>query len=975
MDNTEPPPPGEADELNLEGSSSFGHRPSQLSEASQQSYAERPSEIPQSLDENKANSMSTNDQNRSFDGKGPVGFAAAFQQIIHTVGPAPNRFPGPFGIPRHPGNPGHPPFRPVGQTPFLSTDYDSIPDKEPQIGDNMRIDNVEENVPDNKRESCERENSSLFQANHKKPGALPSLLDIEVKLPPPVKNEGDSVGVKDSLDAKGNIDYTPSLRTSVTFGSAGPLNTPYGFEKRLPNTLSRPPRPPWAPRPNFIRPGYTPGQRYPNQPPFGQGYGNIHPPTAPLHQVVYNEQSGKYEIQGGLKRRSYDSTGQENETPAKKWSTNGNSQTDPYSTQKDGELSAGDEKSVYERVRKVVTPLWNLPISSQLEKKDGAFQEFLGHLKTSLISSNQALSVWFEHQESKDYNNKLYVESKQILASPVSNGYRNKCDFVIGIDPETKKTRVGLLVEQGSSSVGPVGHLNHISEGMKYIVSELDKYFQASDILPFNVITGNGHWMGATLRQSKFGEIMLNISFHPKDLSKLQLKSVKENLETYFNSGPGQVCRISSLFFTTRTQWESGDTENLYGTSSITEEICGKRFQISPRTFFAVNPAAAEMMYNTISGMVHLNMNCTLVDICCGSGSIGLSLSDRCGQVLGIDILEDAVNDANKNALANNVTNCEFMPGSVEDSLPNLWRRVTFSEVTCIIDPPRAGIGSKAIQSIRKNESVTKIIYIASDPYPAVKNFLDFARPPSNSFKGEPFVPVRAIPVDLYPHTSNFCIVFLFMRVKMADLLSPENIDVGSYLRGTNETSNTQIIPEHEAASGPIPDLTWKKVPTTSCDNQSIEENNASISIELSEEQINWLDQMTQHYGSAFERDQWIESFKAQNAEARANYLATLNESHTTKASTSDSTTLTNHSDQAGDTTKPADKGNNNDNLMRGIKNRINIQFLFLNRISIYSKIYHYRSRGVRHRCSSPDVCTWCCHWLVRRVSRIMIYS
>ena len=135
---------------------------------------------------------------------------------------------------------------------------------------------------------------------------------------------------------------------------------------------------------------------------------------------------------------------------------------------------------------------------------------------------------------------------------------------------------------------------------MKYIVSELDKYFQASDILPFNVITGNGHWMGATLRQSKFGEIMLNISFHPKDLSKLQLKSVKENLETYFNSGPGQVCRISSLFFTTRTQWESGDTENLYGTSSITEEICGKRFQISPRTFFAVNPAAAEMMYNTI---------------------------------------------------------------------------------------------------------------------------------------------------------------------------------------------------------------------------------------------------------------------------------------------------------------------------------------------------------------------------------------
>ena len=102
-----------------------------------------------------------------------------------------------------------------------------------------------------------------------------------------------------------------------------------------------------------------------------------------------------------------------------------------------------------------------------------------------------------------------------------------------------------------------------------------------------------------------------------------------------------------------------------------------------------------------------------MIDICCGTGSIGLSLSDRCGQVLGIDILEDAINDANKNALANNITNCEFMTGSAEESLPNLWRRVAFAEAICIIDPPRSGIGAKAVQSIRKNTSISKVIYVA----------------------------------------------------------------------------------------------------------------------------------------------------------------------------------------------------------------------------------------------------------------------
>ena len=939
----------------------------------------------QELEDKNSKETSNDDtkgSNTNFDGKGPVGFDAAFQQISrYGGGPGPQRFGQPLGIPpRFPGfgSANGPPYSslhsesediPPGTSMSENAGKDLLKDIDVFAEGQERKDDGEANLS-SKKENSILQGAATDQFNDKKPPSLPSLLDIKVQLPPPKNVVNTNSNMQPSSDPTqssiqiksdkfhnklgsndvGTKEFTPTLNTSVTFGpqirgtsnassfGGGMLNKPYGFEKGMSNRFARPPPRPWFNRPNFIRPGNAPNiqNTYPNPrnrfaPPLpsSYGYGGVQHNTQPLNPVIYNEHTESSVPTGNgqisrpdsiatqnLQRdislptvpsnghkRSFESGGDDNGAPSKKMSIHDSKENSSQKDlqpilgaheiwHKDPEIENKDENSVYERVRKVVTPLWNMPIYVQLEKKNGACNEFLGHLKNGLVDTNQALNIWFQHQETKNKEG-LYVENKQILASPVTNGYRNKCDFVIGINPETKLTTVGFLIEQSTSFVGPVGHLSHISEGMKYVALELEKYCQASEISPFDLSSGEGYWMGATIRQSKYGEIMLNVAFHPQDLSKLQIKSVKDKLRAYFTSGPGVVCRISSLFFTTRKQWESGETENIYGTMNITEEVCGKRFQISSRTFFNVNTSAAELMYNTISEMVHLNMNCSLIDICCGTGSIGLSLSDRCGQVLGIDILEEAISDANKNALSNNITNCEFMTGSVEDSLPNLWRRVAFSEAICIIDPPRAGIGPKAIQSIRKNSSISKVIYVASDPQSAVKNFLDFARAPSNSFKGEPFVPVKAAPVDLFPHTSNFCIIFLFMRIKMADLVCPDNVDIDSYLRGAGEkqnsrggsrdpshsqsTRNSSVFPEHSGKAEPTPDMTWRKVQPTQAAMQSRE----ALANELSNEQIDWLDQMVQLYGTAFQRDEWIESFKAQNAEASANYLASIGQTQT----------------------------------------------------------------------------------------------
>ena len=516
-------------------------------------------------------------------------------------------------------------------------------------------------------------------------------------------------------------------------------------------------------------------------------------------------------------------------------------------------------ETMVEKVRQIITPSWNIPIEIQLKQKQNNAERMLLDLKHSVINANPAADNWIGYQESKNRSG-MFIEFNCVLKSPKTEGYRNKCEFVIGINPENDQPTIGFVIEEGTSKVGPIEHLKNISDPMKSMVKDLELYVRQSQVPTFDVTSGNGHWMGVVFRQTRANQTMLNVSFHPQDLTKLQLKAVKEKLKSHFGS------KVTSLYFTERKQWESGTPENLLGMERLTEELLGKKFQISPQSYFAVNTSAAEVLYNAVSELVQLNLSCTLVDICCGTGSIGLSLSDRCGQVIGIDILEEAIEDARNNALANDVTNCEFFVGSAEDNLHNVWKRIAFSEAICVIDPPRAGIGTKAIQSIRRNGAVTKVIYVASDPQAAMKNFADLARVPSNMFKGDPFIPIKIAPVDMYPHTSNFTVAVLFLRLKMCDIVNPENVNVDTY--NTDNSSRSRrpksTLPEAKSYSQPPPDLRWKPV----------KEDLAM----LSKDQIAWLDQMTQVYGNQFERRQWIETFERQNKEASDKYYANLNQ-------------------------------------------------------------------------------------------------
>jgi len=115
----------------------------------------------------------------------------------------------------------------------------------------------------------------------------------------------------------------------------------------------------------------------------------------------------------------------------------------------------------------------------------------------------------------------------------------------------------------------------------------------------------------------------------------------------------------------------------------------------------------------------------------------------------------------------NNVENVEYIADKAENAIESVIRNLSVDsniEIITILDPPRAGVHSSVITAIRGNDAIEKVIFIACDAKAATQNFIDLCRPSSNRYRGKPFRPVRAQPVDLFPHTEHCELIVEFQR-------------------------------------------------------------------------------------------------------------------------------------------------------------------------------------------------------------------
>lgn len=190
----------------------------------------------------------------------------------------------------------------------------------------------------------------------------------------------------------------------------------------------------------------------------------------------------------------------------------------------------------------------------------------------------------------------------------------------------------------------------------------------------------------------------------------------------------------------------------LFGSAIIFEKIGSFRFQISPESFFQTNSLGIKKLYDTVKKYADVKIGDQILDLFCGTGSIGIYLSALAKEICGVESVESAVRDARDNAKLNKVHNIQFY---CSDVLKFLSKTKNKSYDVIILDPPRAGLNHRIIDKISKL-SFKKIIYVSCNPSTFARDI--------NLFKDVGLNLVKVVPVDMFPQTHHIECIGLIIK-------------------------------------------------------------------------------------------------------------------------------------------------------------------------------------------------------------------
>ena len=206
----------------------------------------------------------------------------------------------------------------------------------------------------------------------------------------------------------------------------------------------------------------------------------------------------------------------------------------------------------------------------------------------------------------------------------------------------------------------------------------------------------------------------------------------------------------------------------LWGSELLEDTLCGLRFTLSPHSFYQVNRDQAERLYETAAQYAALTGNETVLDLYCGAGTIGLSMAAHAKRLIGVEIVEDAVENARANAARNGVTNAEFFCGDAPKAAAMLRARGEAPDVV-ILDPPRKGCGEELVDVV-SSMSPRRVVYVSCDPATLARDL--------RFFTSRGYQPQEARPADLFPRTHHVETVVLLSKLNTKQHIEVElNLD------------------------------------------------------------------------------------------------------------------------------------------------------------------------------------------------------
>jgi len=380
----------------------------------------------------------------------------------------------------------------------------------------------------------------------------------------------------------------------------------------------------------------------------------------------------------------------------------------------------------------------------------------------------------------------------------------------------TKIPAAGFLAQGWSGGVYHPHILQNMPDWSCGICDIINEFLPTSTMPPYDSKVHRGVWRTVTLRCSlRTREIMVIVQHAPPkggvgaledgsdDYSKV-FEGEKERLVGMLTKGvipatkrdypedhvvdekrkeeeeAKEGLKVTSIFFQefggVSHPGPDHPVQHVFGKKSLEENLGKCTFQISPGAFFQTNTEGAEVLYNIvverIKEVTKDPKDTLLLDVCCGTGTIGLTClkEEVVGKLVGVDISEPAIKDAEINATKNGYTEpstTRFIASAAEKILPETMKDLPrHVPIVAVVDPARDGLHNAVIKSLRANEGIQRLVYVSCNPTATlVRDAGMLCSPPTKKYPGRPFKPTMSQPVDMFPLTKHCEMVMTFDRM------------------------------------------------------------------------------------------------------------------------------------------------------------------------------------------------------------------
>ncbi|MEO8961878.1 MAG: 23S rRNA (uracil(1939)-C(5))-methyltransferase RlmD [Ginsengibacter sp.] len=373
----------------------------------------------------------------------------------------------------------------------------------------------------------------------------------------------------------------------------------------------------------------------------------------------------------------------------------------------------------------------------------------------------------YKEQETRDVFQRI-GKLKDALVLPIIGSddtvhYRNKLEFTFS----NKKFLTGEQLKELGNEEWPGGALGYhvprlydkiieieecwlMDDINNVIRNKLREFTEKNSYTYYDIKEHKGWLRNLVIRYCTTGELMVNVVFGYDD------KKERDNICHFMLE---EIPQITTLLYTINPKWNDSLNDLspciVHGKGYIVEKLGEFNFKISPKSFFQTNTKQAENLYKVVQEFAALNGSEIVYDLYCGTGSIGIFLSNDTKKIIGVDVIEDAVNDARENARLNQINHASFYSGDVIEICNGEFFKLHGMPDIVIVDPPRAGLHNKLTNKLLEI-SAPKMVYVSCNVATQARDL---------QLLCEKYTVEKLQPVDMFPHTHHIeCVALLKLK-------------------------------------------------------------------------------------------------------------------------------------------------------------------------------------------------------------------